>query len=199
MLFLQIGSIGKLSRNIRDGVPVCNMMYYIAQPDEYTYTFGEVLDPNIPVIWTGGDVVDNEITVEEVYLLASGIRRKPYITDNYPVNDFAVNRLFMGPLVGRPNDLVYHVYPGFLENPMPQEYASRIGLATCADYAWNPLNYDPERSWNAAIRLLSERCIDAVVFSARIIEVPLMEKRESIELATEDRFSWIHLKRTGGL
>jgi hyaluronoglucosaminidase len=162
---------------------MCGMMYYIAQPDEYTYSLGEKLDPEISCMWTGGDVVDNYISIDEAYLYASGIRRKPFVTDNYPVNDFATTRLFMGPLVGRPNDLVYHVYNGFLENPMNQEEASKIGLACCADYAWNPLAYDPERSFVNAIHLVAgEKGYPALRLFCENNRSSVMERRESIEM-----------------
>ncbi len=165
------------------GFSTCGMMYYIAKPDEYTYSFGEKVYPEIPVMWTGGDVVDDEITVEEVYLFASGIKRKPFISDNYPVNDFAVNRLFMGPLTGRANDLVYHVYEGFLENPMNQEEASKIPLATTADYAWNPYEYNSEISWENAIRLVvGDKGYYAMRLFCENNRSSVMEKRESVEL-----------------
>jgi len=166
------------------GYSVCGQMYYIAKPDDNTLDLGRILDPAIPIMWTGGDVVDSEITVPEIYLYASGIRRPPFISDNYPVNDFSVNRLFMGPLTGRANDLVEHVYPGFIENPMNQEEASKIALATIADYAWNPAAYDPERSWNNAIRLVAgDQGFDAMRLFCENNRNSVMEKRESIELA----------------
>lgn len=162
---------------------ICGVMYYIAKPDDYTYTIGEAVYPEIPIMWTGGDVVDDFISVDEVYLYASGIKRKPFISDNYPVNDFSTNRLFMGPLTGRPNELVYHVYPGFLENPMNQEEASKIALATIADYAWNPLNYNPEESWNNAILLVGgKKGFGALRLFCENNRNSVMEKRESVEL-----------------
>lgn len=170
-------------RNPDIGYSICGMMYYIAEPDDYTRTLGEMVYPEIPIMWTGSEVVDPEITIDEVYLYASGIRRKPFISDNYPVNDFATNRLFMGPLTGRSNDLIYHVYPGFLQNPMNQEEASRIALGTIADYAWNPMDYEPERSWNHSIRfVVGEKGYAAMRLFCESNRSSVMEKRESIEL-----------------
>lgn len=165
------------------GFSMCGMMYYIAQPDDYTYSLGDNLDPEISCMWTGGDVVDSFISIDEVYLFASGIKRKPFISDNYPVNDFATTRLFMGPLTGRPNDLIYHVYNGFLENPMNQEEASKIGLACSADYAWNPYKYDPERSFeNALYQVAGRKGYPALRLFCENNRSSVMEKRESIEM-----------------
>lgn len=162
---------------------ICGEVYYVAQPDEYNRILGEKVDPDVPIMWTGGDVVDDFISIDEVYLFASGIRRKPFVSDNYPVNDFATHRLFMGPMTGRPRELVHHVYPGFIQNPMNQEEASKVALATIADYAWNPLAYDPETSWNNAIRLVAgEKGFPALRLFCENNRSSVMEKRESIEL-----------------
>jgi len=162
---------------------ICGEVYYVAQPDEYNRILGEKVDPDVPIMWTGSDVVDDFISIDEVYLFASGIRRKPFVSDNYPVNDFATNRLFMGPMTGRPRELVFHVYPGFIQNPMNQEEASKVALATIADYAWNPLDYDPETSWNNAIlRVAGEKGFPALRLFCENNRSSVMEKRESIEL-----------------
>ncbi|HPB31356.1 MAG TPA: beta-N-acetylglucosaminidase domain-containing protein, partial [Candidatus Sumerlaeota bacterium] len=180
--------INKVYHALREKDPAitysaCGAMYFIAQPDEYTRTLGDMVDPEIPLMWTGSDVVDSEITIAEVYLYASGIQRPPFVSDNFPVNDFATNRLFMGPLVGRPLNLYKHVYPGFLENPMNQQEASKIPLATVADYAWNPDSYDPERSWDDAIRLVAgDKGYPAMRLFCENNRSSVMEKREAIEL-----------------
>ncbi len=171
--------------NLHKGYSICGQMYYIAKPDDYIYTMGEKVYPEIPQMWTGGDVVDDYISVDECYLIASGLKRKPFISDNYPVNDFATTRLFMGPLTGRPNDLVEHVYNGFLQNPMNQEEASKIGLATIADYIWNPYDYNPERSWKNAILLVGgTKGYNALRLFCENNRNTVMERRESVELAT---------------
>ncbi len=161
----------------------CGVMYYIAVPDDYTRTLGQEVDPEIPLMWTGSDVVDSYISTQEIYQYGAGIRRPPFVSDNYPVNDFSTNRLFMGPLTGRRNDMVHHVYNGFLENPMNQEEASKIGLGTIADYAWNPEAYDPEQSWAATIRLVAgDRGYDALRLFCEQSRNTVMEYRESLEL-----------------
>ena len=137
------------------GFSMCGKMYYIAIPDEYTYSLGSTLDPEIPCMWTGGDICDRDISLSKISSYSSGILRKPFFSDNYPVNDYCTTRLLMGPLTSRNKEIVTHLYEGFLENPMNQAEASKIALATIADWAWNPYDYDPERSWTNAIMLVA--------------------------------------------
>jgi hyaluronoglucosaminidase len=70
--------------------------------------------------------------------------------DNYPVNDYAQDRIFLGPYTGR-EPAVATGSAALLANAMEQAAASRIPLFTAADYAWNPKGYRPEPSWQAAL------------------------------------------------
>ena len=75
----------------------------------------------------------------------------PLVTmDNYPVNDYAQDRIFLGPYTGR-EPAVATGSAALLANAMEQASASRIPLFTAADYAWNPKGYRPQESWQAAI------------------------------------------------
>jgi hyaluronoglucosaminidase len=75
--------------------------------------------------------------------------------DNYPVNDYAQDRVFLGPYQGR-EPAVATGSAALLANAMPQAEASRIPLFTAADYAWNPRDYRPQESWGAAIEDLAD-------------------------------------------
>ena len=63
--------------------------------------------------------------------------------DNYPVNDLSMrDELHLGPLQGRDPKLPRAVY-AYLSNPLLQEKLSFIPLATCFDYAADPIHYRP--------------------------------------------------------
>ena len=70
--------------------------------------------------------------------------------DNYPVNDYAQDRILLGPYTGREPGRGHRVgrAAGQRHGAAP---ASRIPLFTAADYAWNPRGYRPDASWRAAI------------------------------------------------
>ena len=128
--------------------------YWGLKPDEYLNTFGTKLDPAVPLIWTGPDVISEQLTVRETDTMTSIMRRKPIIWDNYPVNDYTYvqkkkPRLILGPIRGRAPDLAGHV-AGFLLNPMIQAEASQLPLYTAAAYLADPDGYDPDAAWRDA-------------------------------------------------
>lgn len=125
------------------------------ETDPYREELGAKLDAGVLVQWTGPDIVSPSITSDSakaasrVYGTADQLRRI-FLWDNYPVNDFAPDRLFLGPVVGRSRDL-YTVVPGITANPMVQPYASMPALASFADYMWDGPRSDGEDSLNAAL------------------------------------------------
>jgi hypothetical protein len=58
--------------------------------------------------------------------------------------------LHLGPYVGRAPDLPEHV-SGVVLNGMEHARASAVAVRTAADYLRDPVAYDPERSWAAAL------------------------------------------------
>ncbi len=120
---------------------------------DYARELGAALPPGIPLIWTGIDVRSFDMTVPQAEAWSALIRRKPLIWDNYPVNDFARWRLFLGPLRGRGLGLVSAV-AGYVANPMNEAHASMLPLWTIADYLRDPAHYDPEQSEARALTAL---------------------------------------------
>ncbi|MGI5163668.1 beta-N-acetylglucosaminidase domain-containing protein [Spirillospora sp. CA-253888] len=112
------------------------------------------LPVDVPVWWTGSDVVVGEVTAGDVAASADSYGHRLVLWDNFPVNDFAPARVFLGPLVGRATGLDGLPLEGVTANPMVQAAASRLALATVADYAWRPAAYDPARSHANAVRLV---------------------------------------------
>jgi hyaluronoglucosaminidase len=108
------------------------------------------LDAGVEVAWTGVGVVPSTITGGQL-AKAREVFGHPLVTmDNYPVNDYAPGRIFLGPYRGR-EPAVAAGSAALLANAMEQPEASRIPLFTAADFAWNPRDYRPRESWRAAI------------------------------------------------
>lgn len=116
----------------------------------YRTALAKELDPAIEVAWTGVGVLPRRITGAQVARATAALRHPLLTVDNYPVNDFAPGRLFLGPYTGR-QPAVATVAAGLIASGMQQPAASRIPLFTAADFAWNPRGYDPAASWQAAI------------------------------------------------
>ncbi len=74
------------------------------------------------------------------------------IQENFPSNEQKPWRLLLGPL--RARYAVGDQLTGIVAVPMYQAYASRLPLATVAEYAWNPRVYRSETSIVSAMRLL---------------------------------------------
>ncbi|WP_055696042.1 beta-N-acetylglucosaminidase domain-containing protein [Streptomyces prasinopilosus] len=128
--------------------------YYEDGSTAYRRALSDALDSGVEVAWTGVGVVPSTITGGDL-AEARKVFARPLVTmDNYPVNDFAPGRIFLGPYQGR-EPAVAAGSAALLANAMEQPEASRIPLFTAADFAWNPRGYDPQESWRAAIEDLA--------------------------------------------
>ncbi|OII63734.1 hyaluronidase [Streptomyces sp. CC53] len=125
--------------------------YYQDGVTDYRTALADELDPGVQVAWTGVGVVPRTITGGELAGARAAFRQHPLVTmDNYPVNDYAQDRLFLGPYTGR-EPAVAAGSAALLTNAMEQASASRIPVFTAADFAWNPRGYRPRESWEAAL------------------------------------------------
>ena len=120
---------------------------------DYLRELGSLVAPGIPLAWTGIDVVAPEMTAAQARDWGAMLQRPPLVWDNYPVNDFARWRLFLGPLRSRSSDLAGAV-AGFVANPMNEAHASMLPLYTVADYLKNPAGYNPDSSIAQAMTAL---------------------------------------------
>lgn len=61
--------------------------FYGERPQGYLEELGRSLDPAIEIFWTGPEVCSREFTTGHLARVAGHLRRKPFLWDNYPVND----------------------------------------------------------------------------------------------------------------
>ena len=123
--------------------------------NSYTKDFAENLDKKIVVLYTGDGVVCDGISEESLAEVNSIFDRQIGIWWNYPVNDYPLTadgkrsaKLALGAIEKLPTKNIQAIF----FNPMNQPLLSRIALATGADYANNPANYDAEKSWDKAVK-----------------------------------------------
>jgi hyaluronoglucosaminidase len=154
---LSNGFLGALPQ---DGpLVVCPRGYAGTETTDYREVFGRLLDPEIVVYWTGPQVVSTSITRADVDAATRGFGHELLLWDNYPVNDFAPDKLFLGPLRGREPGLGA---AGLIANGMLQAVPSKLPLATVADYLRDPDGYDPARSFERALREYGDEVTAAV-------------------------------------
>ncbi|MGX1882560.1 beta-N-acetylglucosaminidase domain-containing protein [Streptomyces sp. NPDC055287] len=124
--------------------------FYQEGDTDYRRALAAELDGGVQVAWTGVGVVPKTITGRELAGARDAFAHPLVTMDNYPVNDYAQDRIFLGPYTGR-DPAVASGSAALLANAMEQASASRIPLFTAADYAWNPRGYQPQESWQAAM------------------------------------------------
>ena len=128
----------------------------------YLPALGDIMDSDINIMWTGNSVVDM-INKGDMEWINNQIKRKAYIWLNYPVSDYCINHLLMGPTYG--NDLnIADMLSGFVSNPMEYAEASKVSLFSIADYTWNMPAYDSDASWEAAMKYLMPENYEAFRF-----------------------------------
>jgi len=104
-----------------------------ARPANYLEELGAALDPAIDVFWTGEEVCSREYSVGHLARVEGQLRRKPFLWDNYPVNDgarmsqFLHLRAFTGRPAAMGGTLAAHAV-----NPALQPTLSLIPLLTLA-------------------------------------------------------------------
>jgi AraC-like DNA-binding protein len=122
---------------------------------EYLGALARDMHPDIYVFWSGDSIRTPRVTRIAAESYKKAVNHRLFLWDNYPVND-GNPTLHLGPVSGRDPDLC-EVIDGYLSNPMhTQNEINRIPLATCADYAFDPWNYNPARSIGQAILRLGK-------------------------------------------
>jgi hyaluronoglucosaminidase len=121
-------------------------------PSAYLADLAAGLPERVEVAWTGPWIVSPTITAADARARAAAVGgRPPLLWDNYPVNDGAMSSsLFLGPYSGRDPDL-REACSGILCNPMPLAHASKVALATAAEFLSGANGHDPGPAWRRAI------------------------------------------------
>ena len=141
---------------------VCPRGYAGTERTDYRELFGRQLEPDVVVYWTGPEVVSPAITRADLDAAAGGFGHELLLWDNYPVNDFAPETLFLGPLTGRDPDLAGGRCAGLIANAMLQAVPSKLALATVADWTRDPRAYDPLAAYVRALAAHGAEVVEAL-------------------------------------
>jgi hyaluronoglucosaminidase len=155
----------EISNRFAGGEPlvVCPMGYAGTDETPYRRAFAPSLDQQIVLYWTGPEVVSTGIEREELDLAVSSFADHELVLwDNYPVNDWASETLFLGPLRGRDPRLADGKLHGIVANPMVQCVPSKLALATVSDWARDPAAYDAVSSYERALREHGAEVVEAL-------------------------------------
>ncbi|MEZ7861398.1 MAG: beta-N-acetylglucosaminidase domain-containing protein [Aeromonadaceae bacterium] len=121
-----------------------------AMPTNYWPELGGGLDPQFDLFWTGPKVCSSDYPLDHLSWVADTLKRKPFLWDNYPVNDGkrACNFLYLRSFTHRPPQLLEHL-AGHAVNPMKQALLSRLPLATLPLSYRLGERYQPETIWHS--------------------------------------------------
>lgn len=115
-----------------------------AMPEHYWQTFAQQLDKSIDMFWTGEKVCSTNYPAEHLAQVAGLIGRKPFLWDNYPVNDGAVkSNLLQLRAFDQGHSRLADKVAGHAVNPMNQPWLSQIPLASL------PLAYREKENYSA--------------------------------------------------
>jgi hypothetical protein len=131
------------ARTSADRVIVCPSYYtddpvldrvFGKRPDRYLEDLGAGLDPAFQLMWTGEEVCAREFSPGHLARVADQMRRKPFLWDNYPVNDGPrmSRHLHLRAFTGRPASIGGHIAAHGI-NTASQAVLSRIPALTLAE------------------------------------------------------------------
>lgn len=126
-------------------------------PDNYLEDIGTGLDKSIEIFWTGPIVCSKEYPLDHLTRVTKQLQRKPFIWDNYPVNDgpFMYSQLHLGAFKNRPAEL-QHYTAGWAVNPMNQFYLSLIPMASLLQSWQQGDNYQYQKAFLSCAEQLCE-------------------------------------------
>lgn len=128
------------------------------RPPDYLEDLGAGLDPAIRLMWTGEEVCSLQVTPAHLDRVAGQMRRKPFLWDNYPVNDGPrmSRRLHLRGFTGRPAAIGSRLAAHGI-NPASQAVLSRIPALTLVDSYRQGEAYEYAASFRrAAVQVLGE-------------------------------------------
>ena len=153
------------------------------RPEHYFTELTSTLPSDIDIFWTGPKVLSPDITEKDVLRATKLLGRKPFIWDNYPVNDGKniADFLFLSAFKGRRNLL--GKVTGHAVNPMLEMYLSYPAITTL------PLIY--KNLSDAAIKDAWLKCINNLFKDkAKLV----LENQKFFEKEGLSKISQIHKK-----
>ena len=143
-------ALKELDSSVR--LTVCPTLYHGKGNEYYISKLGRNIPTLVSLFWTGRDICSRELTSPEAVKFIESTYHKPLYWDNYPVNDCSMfNEMHISPIINRDQDL-YKYSEGIISNCMEYAECSKIPLITFADYLWDSENYNPQKSWEGAIK-----------------------------------------------
>lgn len=130
-----------------------------SRPDGYLEQLGSGLDERIEIFWTGEEICAVEISVAHLERVRTRLQRKPFLWDNYPVNDSVrmSRTLHVRAFTGRPAAIGGSIAAHGV-NPALQPILSRIPALTLTEsYRTGDVYQYGAAGRRAAVQVLGEQ------------------------------------------
>jgi hypothetical protein len=104
------------------------------RPQNYVEDLGRMIDEKIEIFWTGEEVISRQFSDGHLERVTKQLGRRPFIWDNYPVNDGQRMSQFIHirGFTGRPASMAEHIAAHGI-NPLLQPTLGKIPAITLAD------------------------------------------------------------------
>lgn len=134
--------------------------YFGTMPKDYFQDLGKGLPPEVEIFWTGPEICSQAYPESHLKEVIQVLGRKPFLWDNYPVNDGAkLSRfLHLKAFENRPDSLA-KLTTGHAVNPMNQPWLSRIPLYSLPRSYSQSLRYDPQKTLEESLHQLCEESL----------------------------------------
>lgn len=130
---------------------MCPTEYHQNWDSEYRNDLATRIDEDVAIFFTGDNVCAEVIDNNKAKEMREVFNHDVALWENFPVNDFLTKRIFLSPLTNRGTKLSEH-FKIMVSNPMNQWQASKIGVKSVADYMWNSEKYNPDYSFEEALK-----------------------------------------------
>lgn len=123
------------------------------RPPAYLESLGSALDPRIEVFWTGEEVCSRAYGIRHLERVATQLRRRPFLWDNYPVNDGPRMSpfLYLRAFTGRPARIGPHLSAHAL-NPALQPELTLLPALTLVESYRQGDDYDYGAAFGVSAR-----------------------------------------------
>ena len=160
-----------------------------AMPENYWQDLNKNLDKNIDIFWTGEKVCSPEYPQSHLQEVTELLGRKPFLWDNYPVNDGAIQaNLLKLRSVNKSHALIQDPVSGHAQNPMNQPWLSQLALASLPIAYREKNNYDPE---NTLKKICATMCGEELA-TYLLQDIPLFQDKGLKKFSEEEKAELLH-------
>jgi hyaluronoglucosaminidase len=158
-------------------------------PENYWQDLNKNLDKKIDTFWTGEKVCSAEYSVDHLTQVEQLLGRKPFLWDNYPVNDGAVkSKLLHLRAVNQSHSKIQNNVAGHALNPMNQPWLSQLAIASLPRAYSEHNNYNPEKAFiEIATELFSTQPCGEQLTEVLLRDIPLLQDKGLGKISEEEK------------